>query len=107
MLTVEQELARVRQEAERYEARIRWLERRATLSSLQVSLHEKIPLIEPPRGHGPIAEAFAEAWTRFVAFVAWFIASLGILIPAGAVIGVMVAVTRGCSAGARHQGAQA
>lgn len=94
VLTVEQELARVRQEAERYEARIRWLERRATLSSLQVSLHEKIPLIEPPRGHGPIAEAFAEAWTRFVAFVAWFIASLGILIPVGAVIGVTVVVVR-------------
>ena len=94
VLTVEQELARVRQEAERYEARIRWLEHRASLSSLSVSLHEKIPLIEPPRGHGPIAEAFAEAWTRFVAFVAWFIASLGILIPAGAVIGVMVVVTR-------------
>jgi hypothetical protein len=89
VLTVEQELGRVRQEAERYEARIRWLERRATLSSLEVSLHEKIPLIEPPRGHGPIAEAFAEAWTRFVAFVAWFIASLGILVPLGA-LGVLV-----------------
>ncbi|HEX7977948.1 MAG TPA: DUF4349 domain-containing protein [Gemmatimonadaceae bacterium] len=94
VLTVEQELARVRQEAERYEARIRWLERRASLSSLSVSLHEKIPLIEPPRGHGPIAEAFAEAWTRFVAFTAWLIASLGILVPAGAVIGVMIMVTR-------------
>jgi hypothetical protein len=94
VLTVEQELARVRQEAERYEARIRWLEHRASLSSLAVSLHEKIPLIEPPRGHGPIAEAFAEAWTRFVAFVAWFIASLGILIPAGALIGVTVMVGR-------------
>jgi len=94
VLTVEQELARVRQEAERYEARIRWLERRASLSSLSVSLHEKIPLIEPPRGHGPIAEAFAEAWMRFVGFVAWFIASLGILIPAGAVIGVLILVTR-------------
>ena len=34
VLTVEQELARVRQEAERYEARIRWLEHRASLSSL-------------------------------------------------------------------------
>jgi len=94
VLTVEQELARVRQDAERYEARIRWLEHRASLSSLAVSLHEKIPLIEPPRGHGPIAEAFAEAWTRFVAFVAWFIASLGILIPAGAVVAVAIVVTR-------------
>lgn len=94
VLTVEQELARVRQEAERYEARIRWLEHRASLSSLSVSLHEKAPLIEPPRGNGPILEAFAEAWARFVAFTAWFIASLGILIPAGAVIGVMILVTR-------------
>jgi hypothetical protein len=94
VLTVEQELARVRQEAERYEARIRWLEHRASLSSLSVSLHEKAPLIEPPRGNGPILEAFAEAWSRFVAFVAWFIASLGILVPAGAVVGVLILVTR-------------
>ena len=94
VLTVEQELARVRQEAERYEARIRWLEHRASLSSLSVSLHEKAPLIEPPRGNGPILEAFAEAWSRFVAFTAWFIASLGILIPVGAVIGVLILVTR-------------
>jgi hypothetical protein len=94
VLTVEQELSRVRQEAERYEARIRWLEHRASLSSLSVSLHEKAPLIEPPRGNGPILEAFAEAWSRFVAFTAWFIASLGILVPAGAVIGVMILVTR-------------
>ena len=94
VLTVEQELARVRQEAERYEARIRWLEHRASLSSLSVSLHEKAPLIEPPRGNGPILEAFAEAWTRFVAFTAWLIASLGILIPAGAVVGVMIMVAR-------------
>jgi len=94
VLTVEQELARVRQEAERYEARIRWLEHRASLSSLSVSLHEKAPLIEPPRGNGPILEAFGEAWTRFVALTAWLIASLGILIPAGAVIGVIIVVTR-------------
>jgi len=94
VLTVEQELARVRQEAERYEARIRWLEHRASLSSLSVSLHEKAPLIDPPRGNGPILEAFAEAWNRFVAFTAWFIASLGILIPAGAVVGVMIMVAR-------------
>jgi hypothetical protein len=51
-------------------------------------------LIEPPRGNGPILEAFAEAWSRFVAFTAWFIASLGILIPVGAVIGVLILVTR-------------
>jgi hypothetical protein len=86
VLTVEQELARVRQEAERYEARMRWLERRATLSSLDVSIHEKIPLIDAPRGRGPIIEAFAEAWERMVSFVAWLIAMLGILVPLGALL---------------------
>lgn len=86
VLTVEQELARVRQEAERYEARMRWLERRATLSSLDVSIHEKLPLIDSPRGRGPILEAFAEAWERMVSFVAWLIAMLGILVPLGALV---------------------
>ena len=84
VLTVEQELARVRQEAERYEARMRWLEHRATLSSLDVSIHEKLPLIDSTRGRGPILEAFAEAWERMVGFVAWLIALLGILVPLGA-----------------------
>jgi hypothetical protein len=91
VLTVEQELARVRQEAERYEARMRWLERRATLSSLDVSIHEKLPLIDSPRGRGPILEAFAEAWERMVGVVAWLIALLGILIPLGA-LGLLGAI---------------
>jgi Domain of unknown function (DUF4349) len=86
VLTVEQELARVRQEAERYEARMRWLERRATLSSLDVSIHEKLPLIDSPRGRGPILEAFAEAWERMVSFVAGLIALLGILVPLGVLV---------------------
>ena len=86
VLTVEQELARVRQEAERYEARLRWLERRATLSSLDVAIHEKLPLIDSPPGRGPIVEAFAEAWERMVGFVAGFIALLGILVPLGVLV---------------------
>ena len=94
VLTVEQELARVRQEAERYDARLRWLERRASLSSLDVSIHEKLPLIDSPRGRGPILEAFAAAWERMVGVVAWFIASLGILIPLGVIIGVGVVIGR-------------
>ncbi len=99
VLTGEQELARVRQEAERYEARMRWLERRATLSSLDVSIHEKIPLIDAPSGRGPIVEAFAEAWERMVSLVAWLIAMLGILVPLGALLllGALVVrrITRG------------
>jgi hypothetical protein len=94
VLTVEQELARVRQEAERYEARIRWLERRASLSSLDVSIHEKIPLIDSPRGRGPILEAFAEAWERMVGVVAWLIASLGVLLPLGVILGIGFVIGR-------------
>ena len=84
VLTVEQELARVRQEAERYEARMRWLERRATLSSLDVTIHEKLPLIGSPPGRGPIAEAFAEAWERMV----------GVLVPLGVLVLLGVLVVR-------------
>jgi hypothetical protein len=94
VLTVEQELARVRQEAERYEARMRWLERRATLSSLDVSIHEKLPLIDSPRGRGPIAEALGEAWERMVGFVAGFIALLGILVPLGVLLLLGAVVVR-------------
>jgi hypothetical protein len=94
VLTVEQELARVRMEAERYEARMRWLERRASLSSLDVAIHEKLPLIDSPRGRGPIIEAFAEAWERMVGVVAWLIASLGVLVPLGVIIGLGVLVGR-------------
>ena len=48
---------------------------------LDISIHEKLPLIDSPRGRGPILEAFAEAWERMVSFVAWLIAMLGILVP--------------------------
>ncbi|MEO6525844.1 MAG: DUF4349 domain-containing protein [Gemmatimonadaceae bacterium] len=94
VLTVEQELARVRMEAERYDARLRWLERRATLSSLDITIHEPIPLLDSPRGPGPIAEALAEAWSRTIGVIAWCIASLGLLIPLGVLILIGAAVAR-------------
>jgi hypothetical protein len=90
-LTVEQELRRVREEIERYDARLKWLERRTALSSLEITLHEPTSLLDQ-RGPNPIAEAFAEAWRRAVGVVAWGIAALGVLIPMGLVIlgGVML-----------------
>ena len=94
VLTVEQELGRVRMEAERYEARMRWLERRASLSSLDVAVHEKLPLLDSPRGRGPIVEAFAEAWERMVSVVAFLIASLGVLVPLGVIVGLGVLIAR-------------
>ena len=86
VLTVEQELARVRQEIERHDARLRWLERRASLSSFNITLHEPLPLLDRPT-NGPITEAFAVAWTRLLGVIAWCIAALGVLVPIGVVIG--------------------
>jgi hypothetical protein len=91
VLTVEQELRRVREEIERYDARLKWLERRTALSSLDVSMHEPLPLIERQPGPGPLAEAFAEAWARAIGVLAWCIAMLGVLLPVLA-IGLGVAV---------------
>ena len=93
VLTVEQELARVRQEIERHDARLRYLERRATLSSLNVTLHQPLALIDRPRP-GPIVEAIALAWERTLGMIAWCIASLGIIVPLGVLVGIGVAFWR-------------
>lgn len=93
VLTVEQELARVRQEIERHDARLRWLERRASLSSFSITLHEPLALIDRTT-NGPIAEAFAEAWRRLLSVIAWFIAALGVLVPVGVVLGGAVIIVR-------------
>jgi hypothetical protein len=92
-LTVEQELRRVREEIERYDARLKWLERKAALSSLQVTLHEPVSVLDQ-RGPSPIAEAFAEAWRRAVGVLAWCIASLGVIVPLGLLVGGMILLLR-------------
>ena len=93
VLTVEQELRRVREEIERYEARLRYLERHAAVSSLDVTLHEPLALIDRPRP-GPIVEAVGMAWERMLGVIAWCIASLGLLVPLGVLIGLGVMVLR-------------
>ena len=85
VLRVERELARVREEIERYEGRLRYLSARVAMSTLNINIHEPAPIIEP--GRSPIADAFRRAWQNFVAMVAAVIASLGVLIPIG-LIGV-------------------
>ena len=82
VLAVERELARVREDIERYEGRIRYLQARVTTSTFLITVHEKRPLISDNPGENVLAEAFKQAWRNFVAFVAAFIALLGILIPA-------------------------
>jgi hypothetical protein len=80
VLSVERELARVREEIERMEGRLRYLKTRAQLSTLSVALHEPPLLVSTP-GRNPLAQAVREAWRNFVGVLAAGIASLGYLVP--------------------------
>lgn len=93
VLTVEQELRRVREEIERYQARLTWLERRTSLSSIQIALHEPTSVLDR-RGPSPIADAFAQAWLRAVGVVAWCIAALGVIVPLGAFVAGAIMIAR-------------
>jgi hypothetical protein len=81
VLSVERELARVREEIERMEGRLRYLKARTQLSTLSIALHEPPPLVSPTSGRSPLAEAVREAWRNFVGLLAAGIASLGYLVP--------------------------
>lgn len=81
VLRVERELARVREEIERYEGRLRYLSARVAMSTLTITVHEPAPILGNTPGENPIAAAFRRAWKNFVAVVAAVIASLGVLIP--------------------------
>jgi hypothetical protein len=87
VLTVERELARVREMIERYEGRLRYLQAHVTVSSLTVQVQEPAPVIASHPGQNVIAEAFVEAWRRFVLITAGLIASLGVVVPV-AVLGL-------------------
>lgn len=94
VLAVERELARVREEIERYEGRLRFLRSRVALSTLTVRLHEPVPVIGGRPGGNPIVRAFREAWDNFVAFMAGLIAMLGWLVPLGLIVAALVWLLR-------------
>ena len=81
VLAVERELARVREEIERYEGRLRFLRTRVATSTLTVRLHEPAPVIGGTGGTGVIGEAFRQAWRNFISAIAALIAWSGVLIP--------------------------
>jgi hypothetical protein len=81
VLRVERELARVREEIERYDGRLRYLSARVALSTLTITVHEPAPILGNSPGDNPIAAALRRAWKNFVAVVAGAIAALGVLIP--------------------------
>jgi hypothetical protein len=103
VLAVERELARVREQIERHEGRLRYLRTRVAVSTLTVNLHEPHPVVGDYPGANPILAAFSQAWRNFVDFVAAFIASLGILVPLGVILWVLWLVLRRLRRHRRHQ----
>jgi hypothetical protein len=94
VLAVERELARVRQEIDVQEGRLRYLRSRVAVSTLTVTLREPAPVIGPYPGSSPIADAFREMGRNFVSFIAVFIASLGFLIPLGLILVLLYKILR-------------
>jgi Domain of unknown function (DUF4349) len=85
VLLVEQELARVREEIERYDGRLRYLRAHAALSTLTVRVHEPVPVVGEA-GSSVLGEAFKQAWRNFVGLIAWLVRSLGVLVPVAAAV---------------------
>jgi hypothetical protein len=81
VLAVERELARVREEIERYEGRIRYLSSRVAISTIVATVHEKFPLVASAPGTNVIGQAFLNMWRNFVSFIALGIEALGVAIP--------------------------
>ncbi|HKH83135.1 MAG TPA: DUF4349 domain-containing protein [Gemmatimonadales bacterium] len=94
VLTVERELARVREEIERIDGRMRFLKSSAQLSTLSVNLFEPAPLVSSVPGHSPIAEAFKTAWRNFIGVLAGGIASLGFVVPVAILMWGALAVAK-------------
>jgi hypothetical protein len=90
VLAVERELARVREEIERYSGRLRYLQTRVAISTLAVTVHEPAPLVSSSAGENVIMNAFRESWRNFVSFVAGFIAWLGVIVPLGGLLAIGV-----------------
>lgn len=93
VLTVERELARIREEIERYDGRLRYLRARAAMSALTLTLHEAGPIVGVP-GDGPLAEAFRQAWRNLVGVLAWLIAASGVLLPLALLAGLGIFLIR-------------
>ena len=81
VLEVENQLGQVREEIERYQGRMRYLQTRAAVSTMLVNLHEPRPVIGGAPGDSPILDAFRQAWRNLIGLVAFLIASLGVLLP--------------------------
>ncbi|MEO6208960.1 MAG: DUF4349 domain-containing protein [Gemmatimonadaceae bacterium] len=89
VLAVERELARVREDIERQEGRMRYLRTRAAMSTLAITVHEKAPVVAGTGSGGVLADAFRQAWRNFIGFLASTIAAMGTLLPLGTIVAVI------------------
>lgn len=81
VLAVERELARVREQIERQEGRLRYLRSRVALSTLAVTVHEPGPLLANSPGQNVIVRSLRQSLRNFVGLIAAVIASLGVVLP--------------------------
>ena len=81
VLRVERELARVREEIERHEGRIRYLTTRVAMSTISANVHEKPPVIAAHPGDNILLKAFINMWRNFVRFLVAGIELMGLVIP--------------------------
>jgi Domain of unknown function (DUF4349) len=93
VLDVERELARVREEVDRYEGRLRYLKAHTAMSTLSVTVHEPMPVVGTA-GKSVMGEAFTQAWRNFVVLLSLAVQSLGVVLPLGFVAAVAWVVTR-------------
>lgn len=93
VLEVERSLARVREEIERYEGRLRYLRAHVSTSTIAVHLHEPVPIVGSA-GTSVMGQAFRQAWRNFVTLLALGVQSLGILLPLGALALIALLATR-------------
>lgn len=87
VLAVEESLARIREEIERYEGRMRYLRVHTAMSTLSVTMHEPVPIVGAA-GESVMGGAFKQAWRNLVALASLLVQSLGVVIPLGA-LGVL------------------
>src|SRR5262245_4061329 len=80
VLEVEQSLARVREEIERHEGRIRYLNAHTAMSTLTVTVHEPFPVVGTA-GKSVMGVAFTQAWRNFVTLMSFTVQSLGVALP--------------------------
>jgi hypothetical protein len=88
VLAVERELARVREEIERYEGRLRFLRTQVAMSTLSVTVAEPGPVVGQP-GSNVVVEALKQAWRNSVTVVAGGIEMLGAVLPV-VILGLVV-----------------